>query len=174
MRGAGSTVDDVRLLSLQRFYAMEARLLDEERYQEWYELLADDLFYWLPLRQNRHRREGGDGADPDAMAFFDDCKADIAVRVGRLASGLAWTEDPPTRHVYVISNVEGFETGVAGELEVHSTFIQYRNRSEHDDATIVGRRRDLLRIAGDGYMIARRLVLVPQSVLLTKNLSVFF
>jgi ethylbenzene dioxygenase beta subunit len=108
------------------------------------------------------------------MALFDETKADIAVRIGRLATGLVWTEDPPTRHVYVIGNVEVFTTPVEGEYEVHSTFLQYRNRSEHDDATLIGRRRDILRRAGSGFLIARRLIMLPQSVLLTKNLSVFF
>jgi ethylbenzene dioxygenase beta subunit len=85
-----------------------------------------------------------------------------------------WTEDPPTRHVYIISNVEAFQTDVAGEIEVHSAFIQYRNRAEHDEAVLYGRRRDILRSLGDGFQIAQRLILLPQSVLLTKNLTTFF
>jgi ethylbenzene dioxygenase beta subunit len=52
--------------------------------------------------------------------------------------------------------------------------VQYRNRSEHDEATLTGRRRDILRADGDGFLIARRLILLPHSVLLTKNLTTFF
>jgi ethylbenzene dioxygenase beta subunit len=85
-----------------------------------------------------------------------------------------WTEDPPTRHVYIVANIEVFTTSVDNEFEVHSTFTQYRNRSEHDDAVLYGRRRDILRRDGDGLLIARRLILLAQSVLLTKNLSAFF
>lgn len=174
MQGTGAPVDDALLARIERFYRLEARLLDEERYDAWYELLADDLFYWMPLRQNRFRRDPRPEIAPDNMAMFDECKADIAVRIARLASNLVWTEDPPTRHVYLISNVEAFMAGKAGEFEVHSTFVQYRNRSEHDAAELVGRRRDLLRNTGDGFHIVRRLILLPQSVLLTKNLSSFF
>jgi ethylbenzene dioxygenase beta subunit len=174
MQGKGAEVDDALLLRIERFYRREARLLDEECYDAWYELLADDLFYWMPLRENRFRRDSRPALDPNAMAFFDERKADIAVRLGRLASNLVWTEDPPTRHVYVINNVEAFETDVEDEFEVHSTFVQYRNRSEHDESMLVGRRRDLLRAVEDGFRIARRLILLPQSVLLTKNLSAFF
>jgi ethylbenzene dioxygenase beta subunit len=128
----------------------------------------------MPLIENRFRRDKRPTLSPDHMALFDETKADIAVRIGRLATGLVWTEDPPTRHVYVIGNVEVFTTPLDDEYEVHSTFIQYRNRSEHDDATLIGRRRDILRRAGSGLLIARRLILLPQSVLLTKNLSAFF
>jgi ethylbenzene dioxygenase beta subunit len=74
----------------------------------------------------------------------------------------------------MISNVEAFETEIAGEFEVHSVFLQYRNRSEHDETTLTGRRRDILRASGDGFVIAARLILLPQAILLTKNLSAFF
>lgn len=174
MRGEGAFVDDRRLADIERFYRKEARLLDEERYDEWYDLLADDLFYWMPLRESRFRRDSRPELSPDNMALFDESKADIAVRLGRVASKLAWTEDPPTRHVYVVANIEAFETATAGEYEIHSTFVQYRNRSEHDAVTICGRRRDLLRAVGDGFQIAGRLIILPQSVLLAKNLSAFF
>ena len=174
MRGEGRPVEPPLLARIERFYRKEARLLDEERHAEWYELLADDLFYWMPLRENRFRRDTRAEFDPAAMALFDESKADIAIRLGRLNSNLVWTEDPPTRHVYIVSSVEAFETAVAGEYEVHSAFVQHRNRSEHDEVTLHGRRRDLLRADGDGFRIARRMILLPQSVLLTKNLSAFF
>lgn len=174
MGGSGSAVDDALLTKIERFYRFEARLLDEERYDAWYGLLADDLFYWMPLRENRFRRDPRPEICPDNMAMFDETKADIAVRIGRLASNLVWTEDPPTRHVYLIANVEAFATNNADEYEVHSAFVQYRNRSEHDTAELVGRRRDLLRATVDTFQIVRRLILLPQSVLLTKNLSSFF
>lgn len=174
MRGDGEPASIEVLLAIERFYNREARLLDEERFDEWYTLLADDLFYWMPLRQNLFRRDMRGEIDAANMAMFDERKADIAVRLGRLSSRLVWTEDPPTRHVYVISNVEAYPTAVEEEYEVHSTFIQYRNRSEHDEATLMGRRRDVLRATGSGFQIARRLILLPQSVLLTKNLTAFF
>jgi ethylbenzene dioxygenase beta subunit len=174
MRGKGVPVDDKTLLKIERFYRLEARLLDEERHDEWYDLLTDDLFYWMPLRENRFRRDKRPAFDPANMALFDESKADIAVRIGRLASNLVWTEDPPTRHVYLVSNLEAFETSNPQEYEIHYTFMQYRNRSEHDEATLCGRRRDLLRLAGPSFQIARRMIILPQSVLLTKNLSAFF
>lgn len=172
--GQSEVVCDEELRRLERFYNKEARLLDTERYGDWYDLLADDLFYWMPLQENRFRRDTRRTIAPENMALYDDCKADIAIRLGRLSSNQVWTEDPPTRHVYIISNVEGFETDREGEIEAHSTFLQYRCRSEHDEATLVGRRRDFLRRVGDDYKIVARMILIPQSVLLTKNLSVFF
>ena len=174
LNGDGPPAPDVVWSEVERFYAREARLLDGERYQDWYAMLADDLFYWMPLIENRYRRDKRPTLSPDHMALFDETKADIAVRIGRLASNLVWTEDPPTRHVYIVANVEVFTTAIDNEFEVHSTFTQYRNRSEHDDAVLFGRRRDILRRDGGGLSIARRLILLPQAVLSTKNLSAFF
>lgn len=174
MTGAGRPVDDATLLDIERFYRREARLLDEERYDEWYTLLADDLFYWMPMQESRFRRDDRLVIDPDNMAFFDESKVDIAVRLGRINSNLVWTEDPPTRHVYSVTNVEAFETETDGEFETHHVFQQYRHRAEHDDATLCGRRRDLIRRVAGGYQIVNRMILVPQSVLGTKNLTVFF
>ncbi len=172
--GEGAAVGDALLLKIERFLRKEARLLDLELYREWFGLLSEDLFYWMPLRENRQRRDKRREIDPANMAYFDERKSDIDMRLQRLESGKAWIEDPAGRHVYAITNVEAFETATAGEYEVLSVFTLYRNRSNHDESTIMGRRRDVLRVAGDDFVIARRLVLLQQSVLLSKNLSVFF
>jgi len=174
LSGDGPPAPDAVWRDIERFYAREARLLDAERHDEWYALLADDLFYWMPLTENRFRRDRRPTLSPEHMALFDDSKADIAVRIGRLTSNMVWTEDPPTRHVYCIGNVEVFCTPIVDEYEVHSTFAQYRNRSDHDEAVLFGRRRDILRRDDRGYLIARRMIVLPQAVLLTKNLTAFF
>jgi hypothetical protein len=38
----------------------------------------------------------------------------------------------------------------------------------------MGRRRDILRMHGSSFLIAKRLILLQQSVLPAKNISVFF
>jgi ethylbenzene dioxygenase beta subunit len=175
MVGDGAPVADATLAAIERFYRREARLLDAERFDDWYDLLADDLFYWMPLTENRFRRDPRPLHDAASMALFDERKADIAMRIGRLKSNLVWTEDPPTRHCCIVSNVEAFDTGTDGEFEVHSVILQYRNRSEHDETMLAARRRDLIRAGGDhGYQLVRRLIQLPQSILLAKNLSAFF
>ena len=43
--GEGAPAPDAVWREVERFYAREARLLDAERYSDWYALLADDVFY---------------------------------------------------------------------------------------------------------------------------------
>jgi 3-phenylpropionate/cinnamic acid dioxygenase small subunit len=62
---------------------------------------------------------------------------------------------------------------VAGELAVKSRFLIYRNRVETETDVLVGKREDTLRRTGDGWLIARRKIILDQNVLLSKNLTFF-
>src|SRR5205823_7149645 len=81
---------------IEQFLYYEARLLDDRRFEDWYELLADDLQYVMPTRYNRLRREAQhEFAAPEETQHFDEDKHSIAQRIRRLRSGTAWAEDPP-------------------------------------------------------------------------------
>jgi 3-phenylpropionate/cinnamic acid dioxygenase small subunit len=67
--------------------------------------------------------------------------------------------------------------GEPGEYEVRTNFLLYRGRLQRDVDIFVGVREDLLRRASDaeyGWLIARRKITLDQTVLLAKNLSIFF
>ncbi|HKC10195.1 MAG TPA: aromatic-ring-hydroxylating dioxygenase subunit beta, partial [Methylomirabilota bacterium] len=53
-------------------------------------------------------------------------------------------------------------------------FLIYRNRVETETDLLVGKREDLLRRVNGGWRIARRKIILDQSVLLAKNLTFFF
>src|SRR5437868_12561618 len=64
---------------LVKFVVREARLLDEKRFDEWYELFADDGHYWVPANPGQ--------ADPhlqNSLAYED--KFLLKLRVERLKS----------------------------------------------------------------------------------------
>ena len=63
--------------------------------------------------------------------------------------------------------------GQPGEFVVHSTFVNYRSRVEKDNDLLVGRREDVLRADGDSFKLARRKIIITQSVLMAKNLNTF-
>ena len=66
------------------------------------------------------------------------------------------------------------EIGDARELDVSSRFLVYQNRVEYETYSFVGRRHDTLRLTDKGWKIARREILLEQSILLAKNLTTFF
>ena len=41
---------------IEQFLLDEADLLDERRFEEWLELMTDDVHYWMPTRANRLAR----------------------------------------------------------------------------------------------------------------------
>tara|TARA_R110001606_G_scaffold47570_1_gene121208 strand:- start:34885 stop:35463 length:579 start_codon:yes stop_codon:yes gene_type:complete len=174
LKGEGKPLGRDASFELQQWLYREARLLDQDRFREWYDMLDASLRYWCPLRENRFRRDKRPELSPQSCAMFDETKETIDLRLGRLESGMVWSEDPPTRHVYAITNIEAFETQDPEVTEVHSVFTLYRNRSERDQSTLMGRRADIWIKSKDGFRLKGRLIVLQQSTLLCKNLSYFF
>jgi 3-phenylpropionate/cinnamic acid dioxygenase small subunit len=97
------------------------------------------------------------------------------MRIRRLNTGMAWAEDPPSRTRHMVSNVVIRPRG-NDEYEVDCYYLLYRSRLEREVETFVGMRHDVLRRAGNaaGFLIARRTIILDQTILLARNLSFFF
>lgn len=159
---------------VQQTLFREARLLDEERYDEWVQMLADDIHYYMPGLETRYRRDPtGQVENLTRMAYYNDNLADLNKRLARLKTGTAWSEDPATRYVHLITNVEVEHTDDPDELRVYSNFLAYRNRNERDQDTLLGTRADLWRRVDGVLKLARRRIALKQNVLLSKNLNVY-
>lgn len=172
---------------IEQFLYREARLLDERRFAEWLELLADDIHYWMPVRANRYaaisksieRAEGypvsdDDISGPGELAYFDETKESLIQRVERLKTGMAWAEDPPSRTRHMISNIELGDRATRNLRDVFSNFIVYKNRGETEQEFYVGKREDTLRKEGGCWKISRRKIILDQNVLTSPNLSILF
>ena len=176
--------DPLAQLLLQReveqFLYQEAELLDDRRFAEWVELLADDIRYWMPMRRNvkfgelerEFTREGQD------INWFDEGKATLERRVNQILTGVHWAEEPLSRICHMVSNVQLLEARpsaeAAAEVALKCRFIIYRNRVETETDLLVGKREDRLRRHGDSWQIAQRKIILDQNVLLAKNLTFFF
>ncbi|MDO8434748.1 MAG: 3-phenylpropionate/cinnamic acid dioxygenase subunit beta [Candidatus Binatus sp.] len=161
---------------IEQFLYHESRILDDRRYEEWFELLASDLHYFMPTRYNRLRRESDkEFSAANEAAFFDEDRASIAMRIRRLNTGMAWAEDPPSRTRHMVSNVVIKPRG-NDEYEVDCYYLLYRSRLEREVETFVGMRHDVLRRANNsaGFELARRTIILDQTILLARNLSFFF
>jgi 3-phenylpropionate/cinnamic acid dioxygenase small subunit len=181
-RGPGEIADVQTHFEVEQFYYREAELLDDGRYADWLELLADDLDYWMPTRSNRLRRQQAlSVAQRGEAAFYDESKESLAWRIRRFDSGMAWAEDPPSRTRHLVTNVvarhadpeenDGF---TLEDLVVRSNFLVYRNRLEREENIFAGGRTDVLRRTPQGLQVARRTILLDQNILQSKNISTFF
>jgi ethylbenzene dioxygenase subunit beta len=171
--GAGERVVSGELAEVERFLHLEARLLDAERYLDWLALLTDDVHYWVPGVENRNRTDAEGPFAPGRMAHFDDGWADLERRIVRFTSETAWSENPPTRHIHVVSNVEVEPAEREDELRAHSLVVVHRGRYEASDETLYGRREDVLRRVDGDLRLARRRVILAHNILPSKNLNTF-
>lgn len=95
----------------ERFLFAEARLLDERRFEEWETLFTDDAVYWLPI-------------DPDvdparAVAIIYDDRKRLHERVYRLVRTPVLDQNPASRTIRFVSNVEVVDGEGGGEPIVH-------------------------------------------------------
>lgn len=160
---------------LAEFLYFEADLLDERRYEEWLDLLAEDYQYSVPLRMNvafadnDERNQTRPGSE---ICWFDEGKETTASRVAQLMTGLHWAEEPVSRVSHLVTNIRVVSVALP-EVRLSSRFLVYRNRVSDETDFLVGRRKDTLRRVGDSWQIVQRELLLDQTVLLAKNLSIF-
>ena len=60
----------------------EAHLLDNRRFEEWLDMLDENIIYRMPLRVTRENKDGSNIVND--MAFFKENKQSLTVRVNRL------------------------------------------------------------------------------------------
>ena len=86
---------------LADFVYAEARMLDEKRFDEWYELFTDDAAYWIPLAHGQQ-----DPLNHGSLMYED--KLLLGVRVERLKGERTFSQKPRSRshHVLQMSHVE--------------------------------------------------------------------
>ena len=164
--------------TVEQFLYAEAELLDQRRYPEWLALLSEDVRYWIPTRMTPPKRERGrEVAALGEAALIEDDMPSLRGRVRRLASGTAWSEEPPSRTRRLITNVR-VRPQEDDSLQVACNFYVYRSRLERHQDWFVGERFDVLRPAdrqatGYPFVIADRKIVLEQTTLLSPSLSIF-
>lgn len=166
---------------IEEFLYDEANFLDERRFGEWLQLLADDLSYFMPMEYNvkfgEHASREFTTRDKQ-MSWFNEGKWTLTKRAEQIMTGVHWAEEPLSRVCRLVSNVQlqAMNTNDSGELEVKvsSRFLIYQNRCEYEQYFFVGDRFDTVRFTVDGWKLAQREIRIHQNVLLAKNLTVFF
>jgi 3-phenylpropionate/cinnamic acid dioxygenase small subunit len=159
---------------VEQFFYAEAALLDARRYRDWLGLITDDIHYWMPIRRTVTNSDLDlEFTKPGEIAYFDDDRGFLEMRVKKLEAGSAWSEDPPSRSRHFVTNVRILD--VAGdEITVEACFHLHRTRLESDVDSWVGRRVDVLRRTGEGFLLARRHLFLDQTVIQSANMSTIF
>lgn len=159
----------------------EAELLDERRFKEWLDTLSDELVYFMPMTYNvkygEHAQREKTRFEKD-MSWFNEGKWTLTKRAEQILTGVHWAEEPLSRLCRLVTNVQitDVQSDDSGpvEVSVRSRFITYQNRCEYEEYYFTGKRSDVFRKENGAWKLLRREIDLGQTVLLAKNLTMFF
>jgi|JI10StandDraft_1071094.scaffolds.fasta_scaffold749570_2 3-phenylpropionate/cinnamic acid dioxygenase small subunit len=152
---------------VERLLYTEARLLDRTEYEAWLELLSPRIRYWAPVRRNL-AVEALD--DPALLSLFDDRKADLALRIKRMRTGYALSEQPASRARRLVTNVIVDQVAEDGTgAHVSSSFLVTVSRWDQPARLYSGARRDRWSRGASGWLLEERRILFDLAT--TQNVS---
>lgn len=132
-------------MSPQDFIVHEAQLLDEQRWEDWLALFAQDGRYWVPLG-------GAAQAEGDRRnALADEDRLLLALRVGRLRSSKVYSMQPPARGQHVLQ-VSVVVSQSEHDCELRTPFVYVESRAGHQ-VVLPGRYTHRLVREGEGWKI---------------------
>jgi 3-phenylpropionate/cinnamic acid dioxygenase small subunit len=105
-----------------QFVIREARLLDEKRFDEWYELFAEDGHYWVPASPGQP-----DPLNHNSLAYED--RLLLKLRIERLKQPTAYSQKPASRCHHVLQNPE-IEKSNKDEVLIRTNFIYTETRGD--------------------------------------------
>jgi 3-phenylpropionate/cinnamic acid dioxygenase small subunit len=136
------------------FVYREARLLDEQRFDEWLELFTEDGRYWMPLEHGQtERRLMASLMDEDLLL--------LRIRVERLKGIRTYSQKPPSRghHVLQQPQVDLFDAE-AGRFSVWTAMHYIEARQDRQDLYAAWTTHDLIMMDGALRMRMKRVDLV--------------
>lgn len=115
---------------LERFVYREARLIDEKRLDEWYELFAEDALYWMPLVRGQ--------TDPHShTSLFCEDKFLLKVRIERLKNPLSHSQQQPNFCQHVLQRPEVVNRDAdSNECSLRTPFVYLETR--RDEQFVLG------------------------------------
>ena len=121
---------DASAEALTEFIYTEARLIDEKRLDEWYELFTDDGLYWMPLTRNQ----------PDGelhTSLFHEDKLLLKLRIERLKRPASFSQHVPSFCQHVLERPRVESRGTGGTPYVLRTPFVYLE-SQRDTQIVLG------------------------------------
>jgi benzoate/toluate 1,2-dioxygenase beta subunit len=110
---AGKQLD---IHTCEQFLLLEARLLDEARFDEWLALFTPEASYWVPSEPGQ--------ADPlETVSLIYDDRRLLETRVRRLASPRIYSQEPRSRTSRIVTNVTIEDDADAATTLVRSKFV---------------------------------------------------
>jgi 3-phenylpropionate/cinnamic acid dioxygenase small subunit len=166
-------VADSVYLDVLHFLNVEAELLDEGRFDDWLELLTEEVRYEMPLTITRERSDLPIYATD--MEIMSESIHSLRLRIDRLKTEYAWAEDPPSRTRHLVTNVVVTPGESDDEVRAASCFCVFWNRGLDSDGDLfIGHRKDTLVRSNGGWQLASREMFLDTATLGANGVSILF
>lgn len=154
------------LCAVEHFLFWEARLLDEQRYEEWADLFTADGTYWMPATV--------DQPDPKhhVSLIYED-RLLRTVRIRRYRSANAFSLQPRPRSIHLVSNVmiDGVDAET-GDVDVNSRIIMLEFRRDRQQVYGASCRHELCP-DGDTFRIRHKKVELANCEGMHENIQIY-
>lgn len=147
-----SEIDEKEYRQVCNFIYLECQLADEARWEEWEELLAADMNYWVPIN--------GQEADPNwDVSIINDNRSRLATRIRQLRTGTRHSQAPISVIRRMVSNIV-INQDDDGMVIAEGNFVahEYQNQSTMMMNIWLGRVRYRLRRVNGSYEIVQKRV----------------
>ncbi|WCP15970.1 p-cumate 2,3-dioxygenase system, small oxygenase component (plasmid) [Sphingobium sp. AntQ-1] len=148
--------------SIEQFLYREALYMDEHRYRDWFDMLHDDMLYWVPCN-------AADGDPRQMTSIIYERKPQINERLRRLEGGTAYAQSPRSALVRIVSNIV-IEACGDDSATVSSTFSLGEWRPTRE-VHWFGRTRYRLTRSGDDWKILEKKVVLMNNDAFMPNMT---
>ena len=161
-------MSDPREAEVARLLMREAELLDERRWDEWLELMAPDVEYWIPAWHSESELTNDPGNELSLIYY--DSRIGLEDRVFRLKSKQSLVSTPMPRTCHFVSNIRT-EFLVDGNCRTKANWQVHSYRQEQANM-FFGFYQYLLAPRGDGHWRIQKKKIVVMNELIPTVLDV--
>lgn len=155
------------------FLIEESAALDETRYDDWLDRLADGFLYQIPVPLLRE--------DPNLprhsahAVLFEATKRVLSLKLGRVGLRHAWSDRPGGSTRHFVGSVRVFETDDVDRFRVDSNVFVSWSRGRGETAYASAGRQDIILRRGEGmWSLLRRRVMLDGEVATHEQLSIIY
>lgn len=155
---------DPRESQVVRLLMREAEMVDTRRWDEWLELMTQDVEYWIPAWNSEIELT----SDPDneLSLIYYNSRAGLEDRVRRIKSGRSVASTPMPRTCHFVTNIRT-DFRADGTCAVDANWQVHSYRDERTTTSYGFYHYLLVPAASDGWRIRKKKIIVLNSLIST-------
>lgn len=156
-------MSDPRVAQVAELLVREAELVDKRQWDEWLDLMTEDIEYWIPAWDSE--TEYTSDPNSELSLIYYNSRLGLEDRVYRLRTGRSAASTPLARTCHMVSNVRArFRPDGWSEVEANWQVLAY---NYEQTTTYFGYYEYLLKPVADGWKINKKKIIVLNPVIHT-------